>query len=192
MQWWPTVSAAVENFAVPPLTGDVPRIVEPSRKVTVPVGIPEALGVTVAENVTVCPKVEGFDEDVIVVEVGKTEIFRRTVTPPTARSGLPSRLKSPTAMPRPPAPNTIGVWNVPLPLPSSRKLPPKATSSLPSPSKSATASDRTPPSGVGVEVMTAAWKVPSPLPSNTPEQMQADRLKSKPQRLNEPARNALL
>ena len=43
MQWWPTVSAAVENFAVPPLTGDVPRIVEPSRKVTVPVGIPEAL-----------------------------------------------------------------------------------------------------------------------------------------------------
>ena len=132
MQWWPTVSAAVENFAVPPLSGDVPRIVEPSRKVTVPVGVPEPLGVTVAENVTDCPKVEGFDEEVIVVVVGETKIFRRTVTPPTARSGLPSRLKSPTAMPGPPAPSTIGVWNFPLPLPSSRKLPePTAKSSLP-------------------------------------------------------------
>ena len=52
MQWWPTPSAAVENCAVPPLSGDVPRSLEPFINVTVPVGIPEALGVTVAENVT--------------------------------------------------------------------------------------------------------------------------------------------
>ena len=157
MQWRPTASAAVENFAVPPLSGDVPRIFEPLMNVTVPVGVPEAFGATVAENVTDCPKAEGFDEEVIVVVVGKTEIFSRTVTPPTARSGFPSRLKSPTAMPGPPAPSTIGVWNVPSPLPSNRKLPaPTAKSSLPSPSKSAMASDRIPPSGVGVEVITAA------------------------------------
>ena len=48
-----------------------------------PVGVPEPLGVTVAENVTDCPKTEGFDEEVIVVVVGETKIFSRTVTPPT-------------------------------------------------------------------------------------------------------------
>ncbi len=136
---------------------DAPRIVDPSMNLTVPVGVPEASAVTVAENVTDCPKSEGFDEEVIVVVVGKAEIFSRTVMPPTARSGFPSRLKSPTAMPGPPAPSSIGVWNVPSPLPSSRKFPaPTAKSSLPSPLKSARASDRIPSSGVGVEVLTAA------------------------------------
>src|SRR5580704_3731878 len=123
MQWRPTPNAAVENFAVPPLSGDVPRIFEPLLNVTVPVGVPEAFGATVAENVTDCPKTEGFDEEVSVAVVGKTEIFSRTVPPPTARSGSPSRLKAPTAMPGPPAPSAIGVWNVPSPLPSNRALP---------------------------------------------------------------------
>ena len=43
----------------------------PVLNVTVPVGVPEALGATVAENVTDCPKAEGFNEEVIVVVVGK-------------------------------------------------------------------------------------------------------------------------
>ena len=60
---------------MPPLSGVVPRIVEPSRTVIVTVGVPEPLGVTVAESVTDCPKAEGFNEDVIVILVGETEIF---------------------------------------------------------------------------------------------------------------------
>jgi len=46
----------------------VPRVVAPSAKVTVPVGVPllGAVAVTLAVNVTVCPEVEGFKEEVNV------------------------------------------------------------------------------------------------------------------------------
>jgi len=47
----------VENVAIPPLTVPVPSVVAPSRNVTIPVAVE---GVTVAVNVTACPKVDGF------------------------------------------------------------------------------------------------------------------------------------
>ena len=56
----------VLNVATPePFSVPVPRVVEPSRNVTVPVGVPEpgALAVTVAVNVTDWPNTEGLAED---------------------------------------------------------------------------------------------------------------------------------
>ena len=53
----------VENVATPPaLRVPVPIVVAPSRKVTVPVGVPPG-PVTVAVKVTDWPKVEGFGVD---------------------------------------------------------------------------------------------------------------------------------
>ena len=73
----PIVSALVISVAVPPpLTIWVaPRTDAPSMNWTEPVGVavltagPEVLA-TVAVNVTDCPKIEGFTEEVTVVEVG--------------------------------------------------------------------------------------------------------------------------
>ena len=49
----------VESVATPePLSVGVPRVVAPSLKVTVPVGVP--VPVTVAVNVTDWPKTDGF------------------------------------------------------------------------------------------------------------------------------------
>jgi hypothetical protein len=49
----------------------LPMLVAPSRKFTVPVGVPApgALTVTVAVNVTDCPNTDGFAEDVRLVLV---------------------------------------------------------------------------------------------------------------------------
>ena len=49
-----------------PFSGPVPSVVAPSLNVIVPVGVPAALEVTVAVNVTDCPKGDGFSEDVTV------------------------------------------------------------------------------------------------------------------------------
>jgi hypothetical protein len=59
----------VENVALPELKATIPSVVAPSRKVTVPVGVPEAGGtaLTVAVNVTVCPNTDGFTDEVTVV-----------------------------------------------------------------------------------------------------------------------------
>jgi len=52
----PTVSVDVVKVATPPLFKvPVPRTVVPSRKVTVPVGVPEVLEVIVAVNITGAP-----------------------------------------------------------------------------------------------------------------------------------------
>ena len=72
----PTVSAPVISVAVPrPLTiWGAPRADGPSMNWTEPVGVavliagPEVL-VTVAVNVTDCPKIDGVTEEVTVVEV---------------------------------------------------------------------------------------------------------------------------
>ena len=50
----PTPSAAVLSVALPLVSDADPRFVEPSLKLTVPVGVPEPYGVTVAVNVTFC------------------------------------------------------------------------------------------------------------------------------------------
>jgi len=54
---------------MPPLSVPVPIGLPPSRKVTVPVGVPApgATGETVAVNVTDWPKIEGFTDEVTVV-----------------------------------------------------------------------------------------------------------------------------
>ena len=47
----------------------VPSEIVPSLKVTVPLGVPEVAGLTVAVNVTDCPDTEGFAEETSVVDV---------------------------------------------------------------------------------------------------------------------------
>ena len=59
----PDASFEVVNFAAPALTLSVARIVVPSTKVTVPVGVPVNCGATVAVKVTACPAVDGFSDD---------------------------------------------------------------------------------------------------------------------------------
>ena len=58
----PIGSVEVATVAVPPLNAEVPRIVLPLVKVTVPV----APAGTLAVKVTDCPVVDGFNEDVKV------------------------------------------------------------------------------------------------------------------------------
>jgi hypothetical protein len=73
MAWLPAASAAVVNVATPPVSVTVPSVVVPSLKATVPAGVPPA-DVTVAVNVTGCPKVDGFVEDAtsVLVAAGST------------------------------------------------------------------------------------------------------------------------
>ena len=47
----------------------VPSEIVPSLNVTVPLGVPEVAGLTVAVNVTVCPDTEGFADETSVVDV---------------------------------------------------------------------------------------------------------------------------
>jgi hypothetical protein len=54
---------------VPALRVTVFNVLVPSRKVTDPVGVPLNCGKTVAVNVTVCPNIDGFREDVNVTVV---------------------------------------------------------------------------------------------------------------------------
>jgi len=53
----PTVRVEIEKVATPPLSVPVPRLVDPSMKATVPVGVPlpGEFALTVAVNVTDCP-----------------------------------------------------------------------------------------------------------------------------------------
>src|SRR5436305_7281315 len=96
-------------------TDAVPIVFAPSLKVTVPLGDPPFWPTTVATKLTVWSTMEGFGLDVSVVAVGVrvlgVPMLSRIVTPPTAKSGLPSRLKSPTAMPGPSPPKIRAGWN---------------------------------------------------------------------------------
>ena len=71
MLWPPADNAVVAKVACPePFNIPDPKVIAPSLNVTVPVGMPDpADGVTVAVNVTVWPQIEGFSEEVSVVEV---------------------------------------------------------------------------------------------------------------------------
>jgi hypothetical protein len=59
------------KLAVPPLNVPVPNVAPPSRKVTVPPGVPApgANAETVAEKVTDWPNADGLSELVTVAEV---------------------------------------------------------------------------------------------------------------------------
>src|SRR5206468_3645459 len=72
IEWEPTASVLVTNVAWPePFRVPVPRVLEPSLKVTVPVGVPapRLLAVTVAVKVTGCPDTDGLVEEATPVVV---------------------------------------------------------------------------------------------------------------------------
>src|SRR2546428_11017193 len=70
MECAPTARDAVVSVAMPEESSvPVPRLVAPSRNVTVPVGMP-AGELTVAVKVTDWPKADGFAEDTRTVVVG--------------------------------------------------------------------------------------------------------------------------
>ena len=61
MSWLPTPSPDVERLATPATIVPVPRLAPPSKNSTDPPGVADASAdVTVAVNVTLCPKVDGF------------------------------------------------------------------------------------------------------------------------------------
>ena len=69
IEWLPTLRLESLNVAVSePFNVPVPRVVVPSSKVTVPVGMPEpgALASTVAVKVTDWPNTEGVTEEITV------------------------------------------------------------------------------------------------------------------------------
>ena len=65
-------------MAVPPLSVPVPSVVEPSRKLTVPVGVPlpGATALTVVVKVNDSPKTEGLSDEVTLLEVAAWLTFR--------------------------------------------------------------------------------------------------------------------
>jgi hypothetical protein len=67
----PTESDEVVNVALPPARVAVPRVDAPSRKVTVPVGVPAPgeTALTVAVKVTAWPVADGFTDEVTVVKL---------------------------------------------------------------------------------------------------------------------------
>ena len=74
----PTASVLVVNIAWPePFRVAVPRVLGPSLKVTVPVGMPPPglLAVTVAVKVTDCPDTEGLAEELTNVVVRARALF---------------------------------------------------------------------------------------------------------------------
>jgi len=85
MEWLPTARAEVVKVAVPADSVPVPSTLAPSRKLTLPVGVPP-VPMTVAVNVTDCPERDGFGDDPRVVVVGCA----------------PDRLVSVTSLPSPP------------------------------------------------------------------------------------------
>src|SRR5260370_28108315 len=72
MECVPTASELVEKVAVNGAVADnvpLPMTVAPSRKLTVPVGVPApgATTATVAVKVILCPKTDGFTDEVRLV-----------------------------------------------------------------------------------------------------------------------------
>ena len=147
--WFPADSTGdvSPDTAIPlvTVTGE-PRLIASTANCTVPVA---AEGATAAVKATDCPYDTGFREleTVIVVEVAlpSSTVIVLSVLPMTARSNMPSPLKSPVVIPRGPAPVASGlpVATVKLPVPVPRSTVTllsasfaTARSSLPSPSKS--------------------------------------------------------
>lgn len=70
MEWLPTTSADVESVALPVASSaPLPMEFAPSKKVTVPVGVPP-VPVTEAVNVTICWAVDGLGAELTTVLVG--------------------------------------------------------------------------------------------------------------------------
>lgn len=69
MLWLPAARVDTVSDAVPLLSETLPSVVDPSRKTTVPVGLPE-LDVLVAVSTTFAPSAAGLGEALNVVVVG--------------------------------------------------------------------------------------------------------------------------
>ena len=66
----PTARVEMDNVATPlAFSVELPICAVPSRKLTCPIGVPEAAEVTLALKVTDCPSVDGFTNEVNVVLV---------------------------------------------------------------------------------------------------------------------------
>ena len=76
----PNPNVDVVKVATPPLMVEAPSVIVPSLKVTVPVGVPVVDELTVAVNVTACPTLEGFAEDIRTVLVPAGWTISVTVT----------------------------------------------------------------------------------------------------------------
>jgi len=85
----PAVSVDVANVATPELRVPDPRVVAPSRNVTVPVGVPPVT-VTVAVNVTDWPVVDGLTDEASTVVLALP-----LTTCVTTEDVLPAKLVSP-------------------------------------------------------------------------------------------------
>src|SRR5437868_712334 len=93
MAWLPTARAEVENIAVPVADRvTVASVMLPSRKLTVPVGVPApgAPALTVAVKVTAWPNTTALAEEVTVVVVAAWLIVCVRVV-----EALPAKLASP-------------------------------------------------------------------------------------------------
>ena len=66
----PSASVVVEIVATPEVKFTVPNAIAPLLNVIDPVGVPPAVLVTVAVNITDCPFSAGFNDDEIAVAVG--------------------------------------------------------------------------------------------------------------------------
>ena len=70
MECAPTARLDVVNVACAlPFNAPLPSVVLPSMKVTLPVGLPDFAGVTVAVKVTSCANADGFTEEMTAVDV---------------------------------------------------------------------------------------------------------------------------
>src|SRR6266853_1870435 len=99
----PTAMAEVVNVAIPlPFSVPVPNVVEPSLKVTVPVGtpLPGGVAVTVAVNVTGWLNTEGLDDELTAVVVAAPAEFT------TCGAAFPLLLAHPVA----PVKVAVMVW----------------------------------------------------------------------------------
>ena len=96
MEFVPTGSEDKFNVAPPvAVSGAVPRLVDPSRKVTVPVGTLPDWDATTAVRVTLCPGVSWLPEAVSVVVVGATPACAAVTVTLTAVEAEPPSLLSP-------------------------------------------------------------------------------------------------
>ena len=90
IEWLPTANAEVVKVAFPAFSLPVPSTVALSLNVTVPVGVPEVAGFTVAVKVTAWPTADGFTEET-------TEVVEAAWFTTCDRAGevLPVKLTSP-------------------------------------------------------------------------------------------------
>ena len=91
MECAPAPSVVVVKVAVPPASVLTPRDVAPSRKVTLPAGVPPADAETVAVKVMEAPKMLGLpDVDTVLVEAAGVTLKDRETEAAAAKLALPA------------------------------------------------------------------------------------------------------